>query len=187
VEQITRIAFDYSLDEAVDANTRFMRGSAAGQAARRRSIWSTGATLAALLFIVAALRMRDPDAGTMLPVVLLALVAGGLAAAIHAFVYDWTIRRRVRRFLTDHVHDADALHCEIELRPDGAWVKQPYAEMLFPWHDASAVHDAGDGIELHFRMGFVLARNRAFATAEDRAAFLARARTLAAEATNTSS
>lgn len=176
---VIRIAFDYSLEEAVDANARFMRGSAVGRSARRRSIVSTGATMAALLFIVAMIRMDAMTAGSAAALVLVAIAAGLLAAAIHAVAYDWAIRRRVRRFLREHMRDGGVLHCDIELRPDGAWVRQPYAEMLFAWNDAAAVRDAGDAIELHFHMGFVMARNRAFANMADRAQFLSRARTLA--------
>ena len=173
-------AFDYSLDEAVDANSRFIRGSPVARAARRRSIWSAGAAFAVAVFATAALR-APASMTTNAPVVALtALTLGCAFAGVYAVLYDWSIRRRVRRFLREQVTGTNALHCEIELRPDGAWVRQPYAEILFDWSDAVAVVDAGDAIELHFRMGLVLARDRAFATSADRAAFLDRARTLAA-------
>jgi hypothetical protein len=176
---IVRASFDYSLDEAVDANTRFMRGSAVGQAVRRRSIRSTGVALAALLFAFAAFNMTSPTPGALISAALVSIAAGIVGATIHAVMYDWAIRRRVRRFVRDHVNEANVLRCEIELRPDGAWVRQPYGEMLFDWGEAVAVTDPGDAIELHFERGFVLARNRAFATAAERESFLSRARALA--------
>jgi len=179
---IVRASYDYSLDEAVDANTRFMRGSAVGQSVRRRSIRSTGIALAALLFALAAFNMAGATPGALASAALVALAAGIVGATIHAVMYDWAIRRRVRRFVRDHVDGANVLRCEIELRPEGAWVRQPYGEMLFDWGEAVAVTDAGDAIELHFERGFVLARNRAFPTLADRERFLALARALAAHA-----
>jgi hypothetical protein len=179
---VLRIGFDYSLDEAIDANDRFIRGSPAAQSARRRSVLSAGLVFGGAAFVVGLFRLDRVDAiGWTLPLATgIALGAG--FAALYSLLYERSIRSRVRSFLHDHAR-AGSLHCEIELTPEGVRVRQPYTEIFFDWRDAVAVVDAADAIELHFEMGMVLARNRAFATAADRAEFLSRARTLADRAT----
>jgi hypothetical protein len=53
-------------------------------------------------------------------------------------------------------------------------------EILFDWKNMTAIEDTADAIELHFRGGFALARDRAFESAADRRRFLEMAREFAA-------
>ena len=57
---------------------------------------------------------------------------------------------------------------QVELREDTAWTAQNGLELAFPWRRATAVRDAGDGIELWFAGGIVLVRNRAFSSLQER-------------------
>ena len=74
------------------------------------------------------------------------------------------------------------MRCDVELRPDGLQLQPQNFEMFYRWTDVVSIDDVDAGIELRFLARYVMVRARAFATADDRASFLALARSLAQSA-----
>lgn len=179
-DEIPRVEFKASVDESADAGLRYLRSTDAGRAIRRRDAVRSGVISGATLFVVA---MTINGWASWLAAVFI----GGLAVVwalvfwwvYSALIYDRAVLKRLRAFAVEQLGNRDAFECVIELRPEGAWIRQNDAEVLLPWKDAVAVRDAEDGVELVFRSGFILARDRGFASVDQRAAFLARAQVLA--------
>jgi hypothetical protein len=86
--------------------------------------------------------------------------------------YDRTISGRIKRIVLEQFAKADSLRCEIELRPNDLWTRQDGTEITLPWRDIEEVVETGDAIELRFRNGLVVARNRVFSSPSHRAEFL---------------
>ena len=180
-DQVPRVEFEASVDEVADAGVRYLRSSEAGRATRRRETLRSAVISGAALFVVAMTVTGWPSWPAAAVVGALAVLWALLFWWVYsALIYDAAVRKRLRAFAVEQLGNRQAFDCVIELRPEGAWARQNDAEVLLPWKDAVAVRDAEDGVELGFRSGFMLARDRGFASADQRAAFLARAQALAA-------
>lgn len=174
-----RAEFISDVDDVADAGMRYLRHSEAGRAARRKEIRRSTA-ISAIAFFLAVMFVADWPSGIGV------LLAAGLAVVWglifwwgYSRVYEGYVLRRLRAFAQEQLGTRESFHCVIELRPEGAWSRQNDAEVLLPWRDAVGIRDSEGGIELHFRSGFMMARNRAFASPAGRVAFLQRARELA--------
>lgn len=174
-----RIRFETDTEEWVDANERFWKRAPAGRSARRRGIVWVAAAFTISLFVTvfvsngAELRFVWPVAG-------IALVLGAAFWPLYGRLYDNGLRRRLRRVLAEQAGKEAHSICEIELRKEGVWSRSRGIEILFDWQDLTLLEDAPDAIEFHFRGGFVMARDRAFSTPDERATFMESARRLAA-------
>ena len=101
----------------------------------------------------------------------IALVLGGACWPLYGRLCDSGFSKRLRRVVTEQAGEETSWLCEIELRPEGVWSRGRGIEVLFNWKELTALEDCGDIIEFHFRGGFVMARERAFSTSAERAAF----------------
>lgn len=119
-------------------------------------------------------------ASAAVPVAFIALVLGGVFWPLYGRLYDSSFNRRLRRVVTEQAGDERTWICEVELRREGVWSRSRGIELLFDWHQLSAIEDRGEAIEFHFRSGFVMVRNRAFAAAVERERFVETAHRLAA-------
>jgi hypothetical protein len=173
-----RIRFDATIDEYIDVHERYLRLSDAGRSLRRRSIGGVALVSAGALFLMFTL-MSDRSTGAILVGLVLAGLYGTLGWPLHRTIHDGATRRRLKRFLRAELDGDGPWTCEMELRPEGFWSRSGGAELTLPWRDLRSVEPAGDDLQLLFRGGVVVARARAFASAEDRAAFAAAARAAA--------
>jgi len=80
--------------------------------------------------------------------------------------------------MIDEYGKSPAWTCEIELRREGTWVRNFGVEILFPWSETIDIADLDGAIELRFREGLVVARDKAFATVDHRREFIEAAREL---------
>jgi len=103
-------------------------------------------------------------------------VVGAVVGAMSMVFHEQSLTKRTRTVVAEHFGTRSSIRCEIELRPTGLWVQQDQMQLLLDWETAKSVDDTPDGIELWFRWGLVVARNRGFATPADRERFLAAAR-----------
>jgi hypothetical protein len=177
---VQRIQFDATIDEMVDTHVRMGRSTKTLRAVRTSYVWSSAAA-AGIACAIIQVAMAHERTVTVWAVALVSGIA--LCVVYRCFVgfhYDWLVRRRYRRLLTERLGGAPGVHCEMELRPEGVWVAQDGVEITFHWDSATRVLDTGDAVEMGFRGGIALARNRAFATPGDRQRFLGQARTYAA-------
>lgn len=173
-EPLSRIEYDCTLDEIVDANLRLTNSTKTFRSYRKRSMLAVGAVAGVA---VLALTVRE---AADLPISLFsAVVAAAVMGFAYGYFYDSAARREYRRVVSEQLGGVSSIRCEIELRPDVVWARQHGIEITFPWSQAARVEDTGDAIELWFRPGLVTARNRAFATAGERQRFLEISRKLA--------
>jgi hypothetical protein len=169
-----RIEFDATLDEFVDVHMRQVRRSKMSKRWRLRSMISGGVVGSALAAVVLDALSGRPHGNDMVAAVLL----GGLAGSMCGPLYDRNLASRVRQMLSEQYGAGLPMRCEIELRPTSLWVRQDGVEMALDWTTAEAVEDTADGVEVWFRWGLVVARNRGFATSPDRDRFIEQARAL---------
>lgn len=171
-----RVQFTTGLDDLVDVNLRFLGGSQWGVEQRRKARrWATLAFAAGMSLI--GLRAAPAAAPAVIAgffVFVLVLAVG--FSFVYGWLYDTMLRRRIRSFLRTHLGPEQEWVCEIELREDGTWSRGQGVELTFPWNELTAVEDLSDGVLLRFRPGVIFARNRAFATPDERQRFLDRAR-----------
>lgn len=177
VSGIVRVEFDASVDEFVDVSLRLANRLKTHRAQRRSSQNAIGVFfgVAFAVFVIGSASPRPPA-------VWAAAIGGAVAlGALMHYVFglydDRCARRQYRRVAEEMFRGAARVRCEIELRFDSVWARQLGTELTFPWAGSMAITDAADGVELWFHpLALVLARDRAFQSAADRRAFLARAR-----------
>ena len=77
--------------------------------------------------------------------------------------------------------------CEVEIAPDGITTRQRETETKRPWSAVKDVADVPDSVEFLFQTGgFLVVRDRAFQTPEQRATFLRTVRGFLAESSDRS-
>jgi hypothetical protein len=177
VNDAIRVAFDATLDEFVDVHMRQVR-LALGWIPLRLYPMMAGGAGVTVLTVILVYREFGPLSGTeMLLTVALGVLVGGCCGLLYLRHLAW----RVQQALLRQYGDRFPMRCEIELRPTCLWVRQDGVEMALDWATAEAVNDTPDGVELWFRWGLVVARDRGFATSSHREWFVGQARALSSK------
>jgi hypothetical protein len=171
-DAVNRIEFPVTLDDFVDVHLRQARRSRLVQRWRRLNGLLVGVIIGLVTFIGLSLWT---SASFEFRVMFTSL----WAVLMSYFLFSHAIMKRRLRRLLDEQLGRDKVVCEIELRSQGAWVRQRNAEMLFEWQSAESIEDTIGGIEMRFRGGFLVARDCAFRTPAERQSFLESARKLA--------
>jgi hypothetical protein len=120
--------------------------------------------------------LSGAERDAVFPSSFIAIVLGAVLSPFYGRLYDGGLDRRLRRALTEEYGNSPTWICEIELRREGTWVRKFGAEMLFPWSDTIDIADVDGAIELRFRGGLVVARDKAFATVDHWRKFIEAAR-----------
>jgi hypothetical protein len=184
-DDLKRVEFDATLEDLVDTQARAIRQTKTGRSWRHRAVVASGLAAGVAFFAVVLLMLSVAVGKTLASSVAVSgvggLVLGVLWGFLYGHVYDCRVRRRSRRFVAEWLGGIGPFHCEIELRSNGVWVRQNSIEILCPWSDATGVEDTGDVMELRFRGGLVVVRNRVFRTASDRNEYLEHVRGLMAQ------
>jgi hypothetical protein len=176
-EKRMRISFDASVDEHVDVQILLLRRSKTGRSLRRRSAILSGAPVGIVLFVGTLFSRSRPSSVFVVGSALFATAVALFWGLAYLLIYDLFLRRRLRRFVTEHVGNSEVVRCDMELRPEGVWTRQNGVELLLPWDDAIGVTDTSAGVQVDFRSGIALARNRGFTTEDERRRFSETART----------
>ncbi len=168
-----RVAFEYDLNDLVDAN---VRANTATPAARRRLL--TTRILSAVIFgtlagfLSGALLHGPPDARAAFGLSVTAVVG-----AIQWATYMVQLRDGWRRNLRAMLGSEGPFTCEVELRPDGVWARQSHTQYLYEWPSVVSIEDTDGSINFRTRTGgFLVVRDRAFWSPDERAKFLVTAR-----------
>jgi len=149
-----------------------------GARQRKRSIRGAVVAFTLSILVVTAVISGVSSAQGLLALAALSIVFGALFWAIYQPAHDAIVRSRLRRAFREQLGDRTTWRCEIELRNEGVWSRDHGVEFVFPWSDSTEILSSDAGVELRFRTGFIVARSRAFETAEDRQSFLAEAKAL---------
>ena len=63
--------------------------------------------------------------------------------------------------------------CEVELRPEGLWLRQMDKQTIYEWKSLEAVEETADSVDIFSRDGGgAVVRNRAFSSETDRSKFI---------------
>jgi hypothetical protein len=169
----TRVEFDSTLDEVVDANMRLVQHTATYRTQRMHYQWFVGVSVAGGEAVaILSTRIGVPSYATLLVAASAAIVGGFALGMLYGRYHDWYVRRRYRRVLSEMYGGVQRIHCEYELRRDVLWARSVYNDTSFPWSRLTRVEDVHGCIELWFDPGLAVVRDRAFRSQEERRAFL---------------
>jgi hypothetical protein len=88
---------------------------------------------------------------------------------------------RLVKYFRERLGGDGPFRCEVEIGEKGIVARQLGAESRHSWAQVASIGEIPDGIEFVYRpLGSLVVRDRAFATAQQRAEFLALARKLGA-------
>lgn len=171
---VPRVEFEATVRDALEVELRALHRSPLAKRWHRRDAIVTSVLSGLGIFIF--LGLTRPPAPMDFRIVFLAAWMVGIPLALMR-VYRSEGKVRMERYLREQLGDGP-IPVAIELRPQGLWIRQANMEVLLDWKEATAVEDTSAGVEIVFRVGPVVALERAFTSADQRAAFAARARAL---------
>lgn len=123
--------------------------------------------------VATVVMIRDHPLGTAL----IGLLIAGVFFRYYPRWQDKTLDAALRRGAAAAMAGPGPHICEVELRPDGIWVRQLQKQSIHEWPTVEAVSESADSIELFTNDGTgVIVRNRAFPTDTDRLRFVEIAR-----------
>jgi membrane protein implicated in regulation of membrane protease activity len=178
-ETLYRLAYDVTIDDAVEIALRFALRTRTLGAQIRAYVIITGiiggaAFVAVWLYYAAA---RTPA------VIATALAAGAVFGVVFALLFrrflSKEMRKQHRKLLLEQFGGTTVIPSELELRDDALWVRQAGIELTFPWRLCTSIVDNADDVEVNFSAGISVVRNRYFPSMAERQQFLDTARRLA--------
>jgi hypothetical protein len=175
---VRRAEFDATLDDFVDVGWRSTRRTA-WRRTLRRAPGCIGGALAVLVATLVLVKQGHVTPSLACAIAGASIAFGGWIGVTWRANSEGATKKRLRRAYSDILEGKESVHCEIELRPQGIWWRQGNVETLTAWADLRDVSIAEGAIELRFRTSFFVVRDRGFASAAERQAFLDQARALA--------
>ena len=172
--------YDGTIDDAIDVAWRLASRSRAFQKQIRVYVIGAG-VVSGLVFFGIWLYSTGASLVSAVFAAVASVLFGIVFAAIFRRYFDNEFRKQHRKLVVEYFGGKPAVQCEVELRSDAVWTRQAGMEMLFPWTLSTGVKDNPDDIEIAFAAGMCVVRNRYFASAADRQAFLDAARRLSAK------
>jgi hypothetical protein len=168
-----RVQFDYTIDDVVDSAARTLFGSEAGRRNQASTRVANAFSVAALAgLFVAAFVPANPDAR-----IAVGLIVGIAAGAVRWLRYPAVVRTAWRKQYLALFGSEGPFTCEVELRHEGVWARQNDTQVLYEWPGLAAIEDTPDSIDFRTRTGgYLVVRDRAFWSPEERDKFLATAR-----------
>lgn len=179
-----RIAYEATVDDAVEVATRLSRKSAALQKQIRAMRVGTGILGGVALTALLVFYYQRPPrtvAGIVMGVAA-GVVFGIVFARLFQRSFDKDTRKRQRKIVAEQFHGKPTVACELELREDAVWVRQAGMEMTFPWRLCTGVLDNAEDVEIDFTAGMCVVPNRHFAAPAERQRFLDASQRLAGAA-----
>jgi len=167
-----KVRFEFTLDDMVDVTERATARSGLIRSWRAQSTVIMCCIAAALAYITV-----PAEIGWRL---FAAAAAIGITAALYPAGMASARRSRLRQFMLERFGGEGPYTCEVEIGPAGLQISQAGTRSMREWSSIVAIEDVTAGIEFVSRPGGTLiVRNRAFASAANRAEFLRLARSYA--------
>jgi hypothetical protein len=164
-----RVQFEYTQADLVDANKRLLRRSNLVKAGS----WKDSIFFAIIVGGIGFLILRNNP--------MIGLVVGLVEVLIIVLIYPKLqkggVDRKLQEIAAKLMAEPGPYVCEVELMPEGVWVRQMNKQSIYEWKTVEAVEDVDDSIAIFTRDGGgVVVRNRAFETHDERGRFLELAR-----------
>ena len=166
-----RVQFIYSQEDLVDASLRFAARSKSVRLMRRkRTAW-----LALLAWLLVFVFFRFSFHGAIV-----GLVAALIVVITDPLVYNYELRKNLRKIAKERYGEENEFVCEVELLPEGLKTSGKTSgeniQGTTGWETIEEVVSTDDSVDIFGRKGGVIVRNRAFSSAEERARFIELAR-----------
>jgi len=179
--EVVRLTYNATVDDAVDVAWRMSNRSPAFRKQIRLNILAASIVGAIVVFVFFAFVESNRTPSTLTNILVISIASGLLSGWLFRRQFAKDILKQHRKIVVDQLGGKAALPTEMELRPDSVWVRQAGMEMMFPWNVCTSVVDNPGDIEINFTHGICVVRDRDFASAADRQAFLEIARRLSAK------
>ncbi len=160
-----RVEFNYTIDDVVDVQLRLLMRSRVATGWRWRNAVLTSVLAGAFLFAVV------PEGITGRIVMgSIGLMSG---AAVYLALNDFTVKRRLRKYLEENCGSDKRFTCEVELNDSGIHTKSNGTQIIYSWANVSDIKETGDSVDIYFEKGgLVVIRNRAFVSPGERQRFI---------------
>jgi hypothetical protein len=164
-----KVRFDFTLEDLVDSSERALSRSRTIRSLRMKSRLLSAFLCGVVVFLAKA----GPPETKLLWAGIFAI----LAAAAHPYLVGRTRRRQLLKVFRERFSGPGPFTCEVELTSSGVTINQAGTQSTRPWSKIAEVKDAEDSIEIISpQTGFIVVRNRAFGSTEERRQFLELAR-----------
>ena len=170
-----RARFEATLDDVVDVSRRWNRYSPAARRVRRNDIAMTVGSTSAACFVVSVLVSDVPALAGLAFAIPVGLVVLGIYPVIH----DRIVASRTRALAREAMRGAETITVEVALTPLGVVLHAGNDTVTVEWPRVTRISDVPEGVEIVAEAAVVMVRARAFASPEERAGFLTRAKELA--------
>ena len=166
-----RLVFDHTVEQSVHAMTEWYRWS---PQARRSKRVSTVLFVIVLVVTMTYLDWRESNVDPLGLAISAAVAA--LFGVVYWFGYDYSVRRRTRKFIREMTGGRDHVASEVTWTDQGLRSKSAGVETAFDWDTCVDVRETPDGIHFVFRAGPGYVPSHAFVDAAQREDLLTAAR-----------
>jgi hypothetical protein len=170
-DETTPLVFECTVDQLVASLVEWYQWSPQA----RRTKWVSVVTFVVVMagtFTYFAWSGEDNDP---LAAAISAVVAVVFGVA-YWFGYDYSVRRRTRRFVLEMTRGRDPVACEVAVTSRHLRSKASGVEATFDWDTCAELRERPNGVHFIFRAGPVFVPSAAFGSAAERERFVARAR-----------
>ena len=158
------VEFEYTKEDLVDVAKRCLKRRNPKKADEWKASLYLGVSVAVILFFVLK---TTPLTG---------VVTGLIAASVILLYQRWlrsSLENRMRQIADELMAAPGPYVCEVELRPEGLWLRQMDKQTIYEWKSLEAIEETADSVDIFSRDGGgVVVRNRAFSSETDRSRFI---------------
>ena len=158
------VEFEFTTEDLVDVAKRCLKRRNKKEADDWKTSLYLGVSVAVILFLVLKMTL------------LTGLVTGLIAALVILLYLRWlrsSLENRMRQIADELMAAPGPYVCEVELRPEGLWLRQMDKQTIYEWKSLEAMEETADSVDIFSRDGGgVVVRNRAFSSETDRYRFI---------------
>lgn len=170
-DETAPFAFECSVDQVVASMVEWYQWSPQA----RRTKWVSVVTFVAAMAVTFTYFAWSGEDNDPLAAAISAVIAT-LFGVAYWFGYDYSVRRRTRRFVLEMTRGRDPIACEVALTSRHLRSKASGVEATFDWDTCAELRERPDGVHFIFRAGPVFVPGEAFGSAVERERFVATAR-----------
>jgi hypothetical protein len=163
-----KVQFEFSPADLADVSQRLTSRSQTVRGAR----WLSRATWAFLISLAVFFALK----GDLVMRVIYSILLCAALVAVHRWLWGSSPDSRLAAYYRERLGGDGPFICEVEMTAEGVTGRQCGIELKYPWSSIQEIVDTPGGLEFAARAGFLVVRDRAFHTPEQRSDFLRAAR-----------